>query len=191
MEDEEGILGVKFYQKEIKNDFESKIAGRPIMFMTDFVRIEIPGDRNTIIDQEVNESHKDRFPRKWMQYLNAKTEGKLTGDYQGTPIKEWGLLEASKAEELKHFKFYTVEQLASASDEQINNLGMAAGMAPHVLREKAKAYLNKATDSAYVEKQAEELANTKAELDALKAQVAELLQVKKGGRPPKQELEAA
>jgi len=75
---------------------------------------------------------------------------------------------------LKHFKFYTVEQVAQASDAQLNTLGMAAGMSPLALRDKAKAYLSGAKDTALVQQQADELRKRDDELAALKAQLAEL-----------------
>lgn len=186
-------LAVRFFSKEVPNAFESEKEGRPISFMADFVRIEVPGDRNTIIETFVNESHKQRFPFQWAQYMNEKADGKINDDVQGTLLRDWPILTPAKANDLKHFKFYTVEQIAGASDEQISSLGMAAGMSPFALRDKAKAYLMQSKDTAFAQSQAEELRKRDEEIAALKEQMKEILamqakQVEKPkGRPPKEE----
>lgn len=185
-------LAVRFYQQEVENEFRSKQEGRPIYDMKDYIHIEVPGDRNTIIQAPVNEGHKQRFPIQWARYQNDKQDA--GADYQGTLLKDWPLLSAAQAAELKHFKFYTVEQIAAASDEMIGRVGMAAGQAPFSLREKAKAYLAHAKDSSIVQAQAEELRKRDEEIAAMKRQLEELaraVDAPKRGRPAKEEKEAA
>lgn len=179
-------LAIRFYQKEVQNTFRSEEEGRPIYDMKDFIRIEIPGDRNTIIETFVNDDHKRRFPMQWAQFLNEKAEGKLSAEVQGTLLKDWPILTSAQAQELKHYKFYTVEQIAGASDDQISKIGMLAGMSPLSFRDKAKAFLANAKDSAVVQQQAEALRQRDEELRQLKEQVAQLLETKKAGRPPKE-----
>jgi hypothetical protein len=58
---------------------------------------------------------------------------------------------------------------------QLNNLGMAAGMSPSSLKEKAKAFLANAKDSALVQQQADELRKRDQEIEAMKQQMQELL----------------
>lgn len=185
-------LAVKFYQREVRNDFQSEKEGRPIYDMRDYIRIEVPGDRNTIIDSPVNKGHQDRFPMQWARYQNDKRDIGAA-EVQGTMLRDWSLLTAAQAAELKHFQYYTVEQVASASDEQIGRIGMSAGMGAFALRDKAKAYLAHAKDSSFVQAQAEELRKRDEELAALRRQVEELArQVEapkevKRGRPVKQD----
>lgn len=192
MQGSDARLAVRFYQKEVINNFKTQMEGRPIYDMRDFVTIEVPGDRNTIIDTFVNEEHKRRFPMHWAQYQNALRENGDMGDVQGTLLKDWSLLNPAQALELKHFKFYTVEQVASASDEQITRLGMVAGISPYSLRDKAKAYLAHAKDSALVQAQADELRKRDDEIAAMKRQIEELSRQNaedspKRGRPPKEQ----
>ena len=163
-------LNVKFYQRAINNEFKSALEGRPIMEMRDFILIEVPGDNLTVIDTFAVDEHKERFPVQWARYQNEKTDG----DIEGTLLHDWPVLNAASAAELKHFKFYTVEQIAQASDAQLNTLGMAAGMSPLALRDKAKAFLSSAKGSALVQQQADELRKRDEELAAVKAQLAEL-----------------
>ena len=163
-------LNVKFYQRAINNEFKSALEGRPIMEMRDFIVIEVPGDNLTVIDTFAVDEHKKRFPVQWARYQNEKTDG----DVEGTLLHDWPILNAAVAAELKHFRFYTVEQIAEASDAQLNTLGMAAGMSPLALRDKAKAFLSSAKGSALVQQQADELRKRDDELSAMKAQLAEL-----------------
>jgi len=170
-------LAVTFYKRSMKQEDESVAAGRPIFKEFDFVRICIPGDNLTEIDTYANEGHKARFPRQWAHYQNqvGKEEQII-----GTPVEEWTLISRSQAEELKGIKFRTVEDIANCSDQQLQRIGMIAGMSPHSFREKAKAFLNLASDSAEVAQREQELqalkeenAKIKAETDAKLTQMQE------------------
>ena len=167
-----GALAVRFYSKELQNDFLTNKEGRPISYMADFVRIEIPGNQLSIIDTFVNNSHKAQFPTQWALYLNEKADGNHNPDnVQGTLLRDWPILNAAQATELKHFKFYTVEQVANASDQQLMAIGMTAGMSPLALRDKAQAFLENAKDSSFAQKQAEELNLRDQQIADLKAQM--------------------
>ena len=160
-------LAVTFYKRSVKQDDESNAAGRPIFKEFDFVRICVPGDNLTEIDTYANNSHKARFPRQWAHYQNqVGTDEKIIG----TPIEEWTLISRSQAEELKGIKFRTVEDVANCSDQQLQRIGMIAGMSPHSFREKAKAFLNLASDSAEVAQREAELQALRAENDKIKAE---------------------
>ena len=167
-----GALAVRFYSKELQNDFLTNKEGRPISYMADFVRIEIPGNQLSIIDTFVNSTHKTQFPQQWAMYLNEKADGNHNPDnVQGTLLRDWPILNAAQATELKHFKFYTVEQVANASDQQLMSIGMTAGMSPLALRDKAKAFLENAKDSSFAQKQAEELNLRDQQIADLKSQM--------------------
>ena len=165
-------LNVKFYQRAIQNEFKSNIEGRPIMEMRDFILIEVPGNQTLSIDTFAADEDKKRFPIEWARYQNEKVEG----DIEGTLLNDWPVLNAAIAAELKHFKFYTVEQIANAGDGQLMTLGMAAGMAPFTLRDKAKAFLASAKDTALVQQQADELSKRDEVIARMEAQIAELVQ---------------
>ena len=166
-------IAVRFYQREMDNQFQTGVEGRPIKYMADFIIIEVPGDRNTIIDTFARDEHKTRFPVQWARYQNEKSDG--GSEIQGTLLRDWPILNAAQAGELKHYKFYTVEQVASASDEQISSIGMMVGTSPLAFRDKAKAFLANAKDSALVQQQADELRIRDKEIDGLKQQMQELL----------------
>ena len=104
---------------------------------------------------------------QWAKYQNS-----INGEegIQGTPIDQWTLVSKSQAEELKGIKFHTVESVANCSDQQLQRIGMIAGMSPHAFREKAKAFLNLANDTAEIEKRNAELAQLKEENAKIKAE---------------------
>jgi len=160
-------LAVQFYKKSVKQDIASDEAGRPIFKEFDFVKIMIPGDNLTEIDTYAQESHKQRFPRQWAHYQNQVANHQ---DIIGTPLEQWPQVTRSQAEELRGLKFHTVESIADCSDQQLQRIGMVAGMSPHNFREKAKAFLNLASESAEVSAREAELAKLREENDKIKAE---------------------
>ena len=165
-------LHVEFYTSDTKG-----WEGKP------FVRIMIPGDKNTIIDQPCREDHKERFPRQWLHYQIQQSEG--AAQEIGTPLQQWHRDEPEQITrdhiaELAILKFVTVEQLALAGDGQLQRIMGGPG-----LRERARQYLNRKNRA---EANAE-LEDTKKQLEALQAQMAQLLSQeapKRRGRPPKE-----
>jgi hypothetical protein len=158
-------LAVQFYKKSVKQDIASDEAGRPIFKEFDFVRIMIPGDNLTEIDTYAQESHKQRFPRQWAHYQNQVVNHE---DIVGTPIDQWPQVTRSQADELRGLKFHTVESIADCSDQQLQRIGMVAGMSPYNFRLKAKAFLNLANDSAEVAQREAEMQALRAENDKIK-----------------------
>ena len=159
-------LAVSFYKKSMKQEDESIAAGRPIFKEFDFVRICVPGDNLTEIDTYANDGHKARFPRQWAHYQNQ------VGSQEqiiGTPIEEWTIISRSQADELKGIKFHTVESVANASDQQLQRIGMIAGMNHFAFRDKAKAFLNLAEKVGDVNQREAEIEKLRLENEALKA----------------------
>ena len=156
-------LAVRFYSKPVQNNFETRKQGKPVFMDVDMIRIEIPGDKNSVVDTFARPDHKDRFPLHWARYKNAH------GDLQetGTPLSHWQLITAAQAEELKAQKFRTVESIASASDAQLQSIGMVAGMAPLSFRARAQAWLAAAKDSAVVQQQSDEILKKEKQIEDL------------------------
>lgn len=160
-------LYAEFYNKAVKQEFASLEAGRPIFADVTYVKIFTPSDQLNQIDTIAREDHKVRFPRQWAHFMNRQgNQEKVVG----TPVNQWPLITSANAEELRALKFFTVELIAHANDAQLQKLGMVAGMAGHTLRDKAKAFLNLANDSAEEAKREEELAKLREENDRIKAE---------------------
>jgi hypothetical protein len=173
--DEQGAdarLQVRFYKRAVKQDQESLDAGRDIYKEFDFVHICVAGDTLTEIDTYALNSHKTRFPIHWAQYQNRV--GADDEEVVGTPVSEWPLVSKSQAEELRALKFKTVESVAGASDAQLQRMGMAAGMSPYAFRDKAKAFLNLATNAAETDKREQELNALREELAKKEQETAKI-----------------
>lgn len=162
-------LAVNFYSRLVQNNFKTEKEGRPIYESKDYVKIFIPGDSTTVIDTPVTEEYKKRFPLHWAHYQNTGGGSKDIG----TPLIQWPLISAVVAKELEHFNFKTVESVAFASDQQIQSIGMAGGMSPLALRDKAKSFLAFAKDSAVADKQAEDNKKLRERLEALESKLAQ------------------
>ena len=163
-------LHVEFYTNDQKPYKE-----RP----TPFVRIIVPGDKTNIVDQPVREDHKERFPRQWLHFQMQSGDGPVIG----TMLQQWHEDDGDEFSdhqmaELQILKFQTVEQIATASDSQLQRIGMGG----HGLRERAKTYLTRKNQSA----NSSELEVTRRELDELKKQMALLMEVRRPGRPRKE-----
>ena len=87
---ETGALAVRFYSKELQNDFLTNKEGRPISYMADFVRIEIPGnDMSFKVQAELfNTMHlTDRPMLETIMNQNKSTDGKIIPAY--VPTEEY------------------------------------------------------------------------------------------------------
>lgn len=162
----DSALHVRFYSRPIQNPFRTQKEGHPIFEDVDYVEIHTPGNQLNIIDTPVRPDHKVRFPLQWAHYQN--THGK-DAKVVGTPVNQWPLLTAAQGETVKALGFVTVEQVAFASDEQIQKIGMHAGMAPYVFRDRAKRFLEAAAGEAASNKHAEEMDAMRKQIDELKA----------------------
>lgn len=158
-------LWVQFAQRPVQNNYRTQVEGRPIFEDQLWIEIRMPGGLN-IIERPAMEADKRRFLRAWQFY--EQTHGK-DGAMVGTPLSQWPLLRPAQIEELRALRFYSVEQVANASDEALQRMGMLAGMAPSSFRERARSYLLAATDSAAA---AAVAAEKKALEDRLAAQEA-------------------
>ena len=155
-------LQVRFYKRPVQQEAETLASGRPIYKEFDFVHICVAGDTLTEIDTYALANHKTRFPIQWANYQNRL--GADDQEVMGTPVAEWPLVSKSQAEELRAMKFHTVESIANASDQQLQRMGMAAGMSPYAFRDKAKSFLNLASNSAETDKRTQEIQELKEEL---------------------------
>lgn len=167
----DSALHARFYIRPVRNDFASQAEKRPIFEDREYVEIHTPGSTLNIIDVPARDDHKARFPLQWAHFKN--TQGTTEGQ-SGTPIAQWGGLSPSQVEMLRAQKFYTVEMVAFASDQQIQAIGMLAGMSPFSFRERAKLYLEASKGDAKNSALLEELEAERAARKALEERMARL-----------------
>lgn len=180
-------LFVQFYMESIKEEEASEKEGRPIYVDREFVKIIPVGDKNTVVCRPVdmigngnNPPDNIRWPNQYAAFKNQQIQPN-----EGTPLEQWPPLTKSQVMMMKAVNVHTVEQLAAVIDQNLTNLGMGA----RDLREKAKAYLEDAKQSAPSMAAYKEIEDLKRQIEALKNQQAGFGEVeKKRGRPKKEEI---
>jgi hypothetical protein len=156
---------VTFYDQPIVNETQSSMAGHPVYINAHFVSIEFPGDKTKKIVRPAEESDKQRWPRAYEAYLN-KTETAV----DGWRLEDWPVLTRADVENLKQYRIYTVEQLASISDANVTGLGLGVA----TFKAKAQAALQQAMDGSAVTRLQAENERLKLEIERLSRQVDEL-----------------
>ena len=182
--DPDSVMIARFYKRAVRNNFESEKQGRNIFEDRIYCEYYPAGSTLLKMDVPAYDIHKQRFSKQWAYYQATQNEDTLGS---GTPLSQWAILSPADVENLRGFKFQTIENLAAMSDLQMQSLGMGiAGMAPHVLRARAQAYLGTATDTALPQKQAQDIEILKKQVEDLTALLTAKkdapVEVKKKGR---------
>lgn len=172
-QDPNKLLYVEFYMHEPEDGNKPWEHGKPVrMPAIPYVKIMVPGNKNSEVDTPVRDDHKQRFPEKWMYFLQTQNaEG--SQEIPGWKVDDWDQVTKDQARDLKYLRFYTVEQIAGASDAQVQKLGMG-GLG---LRERAKQDVRKklgAEESSALAKKDAELAEMRATMARMEAAVAAL-----------------
>lgn len=162
------LLRVEFYAGAVQNAAKSEEAGFPVFDDADFVRINIPGDVKSSYEAVVDLSHKRRFARQWAAYQAGQSQ-----ETTGMSLDKLPGMTLSLKASLVARGIITVEQLASLSDQLATGL-----MGIHELRRKAIALVEVAKGAEGKQFVQTELSKRDAQIEALKAQMAELLKPK-------------
>ena len=168
----EALLHVEFYWHAPIDKWQSQLQEKEVRgARIPFVRIMRPGDNTSNHETAVRDDHKRRWPQLWLawQVKEGMIEG--TADLPGWKIEEWPAIKEEQRHELKYLRFHTVEQIAGASDAQVQRLGIG-GVG---LREQAKIALkerNRAEYKAELDAKDKELSDMKARLAKLESMFA-------------------
>jgi hypothetical protein len=162
-------LIVSFMMQPVHMEFKSGLEGRPIYEDQPHIEIRFPGDTKRVIVRPVkmvsdplSPSDPERFPVAWERFKAQQEPA-----HNGTPLEEWPQIRKAQVFELKALHIHTVEQLASVPDSTLHNVGMGG----RELRDKAKAWLDRAADGAGLSQVMSRLAALEAENEALKMRV--------------------
>lgn len=174
-------LHVEFYVDDVYQTFQSEKEGRAIYKPVNKVRIAQPGAKTDIIkhvqmaDEPNSPSHPNRFPRQWAAFLAQQAQVP-----DGTPLEMCKFIPGHRVKELKAQNIHTAEQLANVPDTILQTLGMGA------MRERdlAKAYLSEDAKVTALSAALAREAALKADMDALKAQMASLNSMMENRRDP-------
>jgi hypothetical protein len=171
-------LYVKFYMGSTPDTAGTQREGRPMFKSVPFVKILVPGDRNTVIDTFADAKYKARFPRQW-----AAFESKQTQEVAGTLLSETPLVTRAQAEEFDYFKVFTVEQLAQCSDNLASKVPRF-----HELKRAAQTYVAQAKDGALAQKLGAENADLKNRVASLEGEIARLSTMFEAATKPQVEM---
>lgn len=158
-------LYVNFYTKAVMNTFKSAEEGRPIFDEKEYVRVIIPGDKNSVLDTPVNAEYRARFQERYDKFKKGQEQAQ-----SGTPLEVWPQMTVGMVAELKAMHISTVEQLAELPDQLAQKI-----MGAHMWRQKAQAFLDSAAGDKVNTKMAAELEKRDAEITALKEQMTLLM----------------
>lgn len=157
-------LFVQFYMGAIKNEEKTVTAGHPVYDAVPFVKIMVPGDKNTMIDTIADANHKRRFAKLWDQFQSNQSQ-----EMSGLPLREWPSITRAQAEELMHMNIVTVEQLATVADVYGTKI-----MGFNDLKRKANAYLEQAKDAAFAQRLSDENQALKDRVSGLEGEIKRL-----------------
>lgn len=151
----DSMLSVEFHWHEAEDVLASEREGKIVKLPKQpYVRIQRPGDMTSIVEVAVREDHKRRWPEKWL-YWQMKEGLVDTGrEVPGWKIDEWTHLNPEQIRELKFKRFYVVEQIAGASDSQIQGIGMGGIGLREMARQALRERMGSETKQALEEKDA-------------------------------------
>ena len=182
MEDNRGKMAVFFHTVQVQNNFKTMTEKRPIFEEKVFLKKLVPGDSTLVVDRPMREQDVEEYPIEW-----ARFEQKKEQRVSGTPIDVWSVLSETQKAEFKALHIFTIDQFAQLADSVGNKI-----MGFNDLRDKARAFIAAAKDSAVFDKIRAEtdakLAQQEEEMAQLRVLV-EKLSAKKTGRPKKELVE--
>jgi hypothetical protein len=161
--EQDRALLVKFFSTPLKNDEKSVEEGRPIFDDVDMIEIRVRGTKDNIVQRPVRPDDKVRFREAW----RAHSEGEKAVQ-SGTPLAQWPVMSTSQVEEMKYLGFFTVEQIAEASDGVVAKV---TGL--QTLKNKAKAFIEFSKGAAPIEQLQAKLSESANETETLRRQLSE------------------
>lgn len=167
-------LHIEFKNVAVENRARSLTEGRPIFDQQEQVHIKFVGDtRKELVAPAHEKCARDPETNQWVSYAqlyHRHYEAFKTGEAavgEGTPISELPFLTEARRAELRALHIHTAEALAQLEGTNLSRLGMFG----RELKEQAKAYIERARETALESRLSAENAALKAQIDALTLQV--------------------
>ena len=163
-------LFVEFFMEAEYQGHESEVAGHPVYKDVPYISIVFAGDSTKKVVRPVKVNDQDGAPSD-LQRFSAQWDRFQKGEEQsadGWKLREWPAVSRSLCKTLEQMNIFTVEQLAGLTDTALSFLGAREW------REKARAALEIAGNSAAATKFAAENQHLKDELESLRSTVSQL-----------------
>jgi hypothetical protein len=171
-------LLVKFFIDAVKDEKESRAAGRPIFKDAEWIDIRIPGNRDNVVIRPVRADDIQRFPRHYDAFKRriGGEEGMV-----GTPLAAWGWpgMTRARIEEMKYFNVRTVENIAGMAD----GLGQKI-MGFQAMKTAAKEYLASSSSRAPMMQLQLKMEALMLKVDEQATTIARLIAEKSGAAAP-------
>jgi len=161
--DDQLIVG--FYKRSVLNKAKSQEQGTPVHEGRDFVKIQHPGENLNVVDREVTQQDKNRWPQKWEQY-----QKNIDQTPDGIPINLLFPANPEVEATLRGYNIHTVQQLAHLSGNAIGTIGMGCQLWVN----RASKYLAQAEKGVDFHKFNSEMAQKDREISTLKRQLDDL-----------------
>jgi hypothetical protein len=160
-----------------QNQVETKKQGRPIYDDLEVVEIRMAANKETvgvfpahetwkIVDHPDGTREPMTYAMRWPE-LYRKFKANEAQEQAGTPLAEAPFLTQAKRMELKALNIHTVDTLAALDGQPLKMLGIGG----REMKDQARAYLDKAADSAVETSLAAENVGLKQQLADMQAQI--------------------
>jgi hypothetical protein len=163
------LVGFCMVPKEDKH--KSKAAGYPVFREQEYVKLIVPGDKQSEYFQPSTEKDRKTYPSAYQAFKNRESKPVV----EGMPIEQWPQVTRALAMTLRAAGIHTVEALAAVHD---GNIGKVASNGQE-LRAKAKAFLETAKNSAASQALAAENQKLQDQLAVMQEQINALAKQKK------------
>lgn len=164
----DSCLGVRFFWHERENEVRSKEEGRPIFDQVEMIEILTPGSRDRL-HKMVTDVDRARFRDRYNSFKELSNHKMV-----GTPLEQFPFISVGERKELEYFNVYTGEQLINMPDGNIDRLGVNG----RDLIKKVTVFMQMAKDTAIVSRMTDENESLKREMDLMKEQMQQILQMK-------------
>lgn len=172
---------LRIWKDAAQNKFLSEREGRAIFDEVIFVEVISPGSGNSTPVFELKRTFAPEMNHpqpllgsKWAEYKQFVDDFEKSEEHDtslaGTPLAQWAEMTRAMAASLKAQSIFTLEALANLPDTKLSLVGPDG----RTWREKAKAYIENAKNSAYATTLAADLERTKAEIVTRDEQIAAL-----------------
>lgn len=135
-------------------------------------------------DNETPVMSAGRFPASWVEKIERAFiawKAGVTLEIEGTPLRNWPVITKSQLANCEGLRLYAIEDLATASDDTIDRLGMGGRALQERARDWLKAIkLDAAPLTAELDQLRTRVADLEAERDELKAQLKAYAEAEKG-----------
>lgn len=111
---------VTFQARSIQQNAASLAEGRPVFKSVVFMRLQHPGERDTV-ERPATRQDVMRFPAEYRRYCQGRADIP-----DGTPLEVIWPNHPDIVKMLQYHMVFTVEQLQTLNDTQLQNIGMGA-----------------------------------------------------------------